>query len=69
MAYRVFEECGGRAHDRLQESGKNMLLYKVVHEDEENLEYFNKIVREQGFIDVLSRTITEFKKYNITPSL
>ena len=69
MAYRVFEECGGRAHDRLKECGKNMLLYRVIQESNENLEYFNKIAKEQGFIEILSKTITEFKKYNVTPEL
>ena len=69
MAYRVFEECSGRAHDRLKDSGKNMLLYKVIQESDESLEYFNKIAKEQGFIDILSKTITEFKKYNITSEL
>lgn len=69
MAYRVFEECSGRRHDRLKESGKSMLLYKVIQEDKENLVYFSKIAKEQGFIDVLSKTITEFKKYNISPEI
>ena len=69
MAHRVFEECGGRVHDRVKDSGKNMLIHRIFQEDEENLKYFNKISKEQGFIDIISKTITEFKKYNITPEM
>ena len=69
MAQRVFEECGGRVHDRMKDAGKSMLIHKILQEDEENLQYFNRISKEQGFTDIISDTITEFKKYNITPSL
>ena len=42
-----------------------MLIYKLLKENMDNLHYFNKISRKQGFIGVVSKTITEFKKYNI----
>ena len=69
MAQRVFEECGGRVHDRMRDSGKSMLIHKILQESEENLQYFNRISKEQGFTDIISDTITEFKKYNVTPSV
>ena len=67
MANRVFENCGGRVHDRMKDSGRSMLIHKILQEGEENLHYFNRISKEQGFIDIVSDTITEFKKYNVTP--
>lgn len=67
MANRVFENCGGRVHDRMKDSGRSMLIHKILQEGEENLHYFNRISKEQGFIEIVSDTITEFKKYNITP--
>ena len=67
MAHRIFEECGGRVHDRMKDSGRNMLIHKILQEDEENLQYFNRISKEQGFTDIISKTITEFKKYNVIP--
>lgn len=69
MAQRVFEECGGRVHDRMRDAGKSMLIHKILQESEENLQYFNRISKEQGFTDIISDTITEFKKYNVTPNV
>lgn len=67
MAHRVFDMCGGRVHDRMKDSGRNMLIYKILQKDEDNLHYFNRISKEQGFTDIISKTITEFKKYNVFP--
>ncbi len=69
MAQKVFDECGGRVHDRMRDVGKSMLIHKILQESEENLQYFNRISKEQGFTDIISETITEFKKYNVTPSV
>ncbi len=69
MANRVFDACGGRKLDMIKESGKNMLIYKLLKEKGEELQYFNKISKKQGFIGTVSKTITEFKKYNITQEI
>ncbi|MGG7179173.1 helicase-exonuclease AddAB subunit AddB [Clostridium paraputrificum] len=69
MAHRVFEECGGRVHDRMTDSGRNMLIHKILQEGDDKLQYFNRISKEQGFTDIISDTITEFKKYNVTPEV
>lgn len=69
MAQRVFDECGGRVHQNMKDEGKSMLIYKLLQEKSEELEYFNKISRQQGFIDIVSKTITEFKKYNISQEI
>ena len=69
MANRVFDIYGGRKLDMVKESGKNMLIYKLLKEKGEGLKYFNKISKKQGFIGILSKTITEFKKYNITQEI
>lgn len=66
MAHRVFDQCGGRSKQVMNASGKGMLIYKILQEENENLAYFNRISKEQGFTDIISKTITEFKKYNIT---
>ena len=66
MAQRVFDECGGRVHQNMKDEGKSMLIYKLLQEKGEELEYFNKIARQQGFVDIVSKTLTEFKKYNIS---
>lgn len=65
MARTVFDECGGRVKEIIKESGRNMLIHKVLNENMDSLDYFKKISREQGFNEIVSEMITEFKKYNI----
>ena len=69
MANRVFNECGGRTLTRMNDSGKNMLIYKLLKDKGEELEYFNRMAKQQGFTGIVSKTITEFKKYNISPEM
>ena len=66
MAHRVFEECGGRIKSSMTDSGRSMLIHKILQELDNDLVYFNRISKQQGFINVISDIITEFKKYNIT---
>ena len=65
MASIVFEECGGRIKKIINESGKKMLIHKVLNENIDSLEYFKRISREQGFNEIISEVISEFKKYNV----
>ena len=65
MAREVFEECGGRVKEIIKESGKNMLIHKVLNENIESLDYFKKISKEQGFNEIIAEIISEFKKYNV----
>lgn len=65
MAHEVFEECGGRVKEIIKESGRNMLIHKVLNDKIESLEYFRKISREQGFYEIVSDVISEFKKYSV----
>ena len=65
MAHEVFDECGGRVKEIIRESGKNMLIHKVLNENIDDLDYFKRISREQGFNEIVSEVIKEFKKYNV----
>ncbi|MGL5149108.1 MAG: helicase-exonuclease AddAB subunit AddB, partial [Clostridium sp.] len=69
LAHRVFEKCGGRVKDTMNDSGKSMLIYRLLQQRKDDLHYFNKVSREQGFIEIVNKTITEFKKYNITTEI
>lgn len=69
MAHKVFEECGGRTDIRISDSGRNMLIYKILKDKTDELEYFNRMTKEQGFSSVVSKLITEFKKYNISTEI
>lgn len=65
MAHEVFEQYGGRVKEIIKESGRNMLIHRVLNENMESLDYFKKISREQGFNEIISEVISEFKKYDI----
>lgn len=65
MAHEVSEECGGRVREIIKESGRNMLIHRVLNENMNCLDYFKKISREQGFNEIISEVISEFKKYNV----
>ena len=69
MAHKVFEECGGRVHNIMKDSGRSMLIYKILQEENEGFQYFNRIYKEKGFTDIISKALTELKKYNITNEL
>lgn len=69
MATRVFDRCGGRAINVIEDSGKNMLIYKLLKDKGEELQYFNRISKQQGFVGIVSKSITEFKKYNISEEI
>ncbi|EHI96979.1 ATP-dependent helicase/deoxyribonuclease subunit B [Clostridium sp. DL-VIII] len=65
MAHEIFEEYGGRVKEIIKESGRNMLIHRVLNETIDSLDYFKKISGEQGFNKVISEVISEFKKYNV----
>ena len=46
-----------------------MLIYKLLKDKGEELQYFNRISKQQGFVGIVSKSITEFKKYNISEEI
>ncbi|GAA0078443.1 helicase-exonuclease AddAB subunit AddB [Clostridium sp. CTA-5] len=65
MCQKVFEECGGRVKQIIKDTGKHMLIDKVLNDKFSELNYFKKMSKEQGFNNIISKVITEFKKYNV----
>ena len=62
MAYRVMNEVGGVTKTNLTESGKIMLLYNIIDSQKNNLKFLGKTDKN---LEVVSKSITEFKKHNI----
>lgn len=69
MAYKVFNEVGGITHVHMNESGKSMLIYKIMDELSDRFKIFSKASKREGFVTTMSELITEFKRYNITPEM
>lgn len=62
MAFRIINEVKGN-YNTLTEVGKNLIIYNSLITNKNNLKFLNK---NEKNIDIVSRTITEFKKHNIT---
>lgn len=65
LAHNVFNECGGATRTIIGDAGKSMLIFKVLEDLGDNMTVFKNASRQKGFIDIASKTITEFKKYNV----
>lgn len=66
MADKVSDEVGGATNKYINDSGKSILLYKIIEENKDKLKVFKKISGKQGILSNISDTIREFKKYDIT---
>lgn len=63
MAYRVLNDIGGEIKQSLSKCGKAMLVYSILNKYKKELEFLGK---SNENIDLVIRTITEFKKHGIT---
>ena len=65
MAFRVLNEIGKINKINLSKVGKNLLLYDLVSKQKNKLNFLSK---NSNNIELIAKTITEFKKHNIVPS-
>lgn len=65
LARRVFEELGGRQRIVLEDSGKSMIVKKVLLQKKHQLELFASNVGRQGFVDEMKSMISELFQYSI----
>ena len=63
MAYRVLNEIGGIINNNLTKCGKSMIIYNILQKQKNKLNLINK---SDENIDLCIRTISEFKKNNIS---
>ncbi|MCL1998748.1 MAG: exodeoxyribonuclease V subunit gamma [Turicibacter sp.] len=66
LAYRVFARNGGVPIKRLNDTGKHMLLRRILKDCD--LAFYAHSIDMPGFIDNLSKTITEFSEHIVLPS-
>lgn len=67
LAHLIFQETGGALRPRLSDVGRKMLLRSLVHRRRADLQLYHQVVREAGFIERLSRTLSEFRTHGYTP--
>src|SRR5690606_3903940 len=67
FAYRIFDEVGGNDFPILEDTGKSMVIRRVVAEKRKELILFGSGVKKAGFINELKSLLSEFYQYNIRP--
>ena len=65
LAYRIFEETGGAMEVLLDDTGKSMVLQKLVQQHRKNLPYLGKQMNKPGYLDEVKSLISEFMQYDI----
>lgn len=63
LAFRIMQERGGTALLPINDDGKKMLLYKIIHRQHQTLKLFGKSADQLGFVDKLNELYNEFKRY------
>lgn len=66
FAYRIFDEVGGNDFPILEDTGKSMVVRKVVAEKRKELILFGSGVKKTGFVNELKSLISELYQYNIS---
>ncbi len=67
LAYFMFSEIGKSKGSFLDDTGKHMLLKKVVNDNLASLNYYGRVAKKEGFIEKLNGNLTEFRRYALSP--
>lgn len=65
LAYRVFEEVGGDQRALLEETGKSMVLQRIVQNEEKHLIYLRSQMKKTGYLNEMKSLLSEFMQYDI----
>ena len=65
LAYRVFEETGGDNRKVLEDTGKSMVLQKMVQQHRKELTYLGNQMNKPGYLDEVKSLVSEFMQYDI----
>lgn len=65
LAYRVFEEQGGMKRTVLEDTGKSMLVRRVITEKKDQLQVFQNYAKKPGYISEIKSLLSEFYQYDI----
>jgi len=67
LAFRVFSEIGGGDTKVLDDTGKNLIVRKVLESNKKQLKIFGNNINKIGFVSEMKSIISELLQYAITP--
>jgi ATP-dependent helicase/nuclease subunit B len=65
LAHRVFDEVGGNRKILLDDTGKNLILRKIVGKYKDELEFLKGNILKSGYISEVKSILSEFTQYGI----
>ena len=69
LAYRIFEETGTDCREILDDTGKSMILRRILAGHGGELHAFGGNVRKRGFTDQVKSMLSELLQYGVDPAL
>ena len=66
LAYRVFEEVGASDYPVLDDTGKNLIVRRILEQHKKELRYFSGNISNTGFVAEMKSVISEMLQYDIT---
>lgn len=65
LAYRVFDEIGGIQKSILEDTGKSMVIRRLLSQNKETFEAFSGSVNKHGFVEQAKSMLSELFQYNV----
>jgi ATP-dependent helicase/nuclease subunit B len=66
LAWRIMQEQGGTARLPIDDTGKKLLLYGILHKRKDELRLFHSASEQMGFVDRVNELFTELKRYCVS---
>ncbi len=66
LAYRIFTELGMDDVSILDDTGKNLILHRIAHENLEKFPVLGRKLQNPGYIDEVKSLLSEFTQYHIS---
>ncbi len=69
LAYRIFDELGQNQHEILEDTGKSMIIRRLLGEHKDELYAFRGNIRRQGFVEQVKSMLSELLQYGVSPEM
>ncbi|MEK8129416.1 helicase-exonuclease AddAB subunit AddB [Paenibacillus filicis] len=66
LAWRVMQEVGGTARLPIDDTGKKLLLHRLLHKHRDRLRSMHGAADQAGYLDHMNQLFTELKRYRIS---